>query len=100
MGFRKLSQDGPTAPQQPFSRGRCSGRKSFAPLEEPGEFGAGDVTSLPQCRGDAAACASTEGRARAFIKTFDSAGSSARCPHAGRARELPLEMGEHRETEA
>ena len=53
-----------------------------------------------QCRGDAAACASAEGRARAFIKTFDSAGSSAHCPHAGRARELPLEMGEHRETEA
>lgn len=37
--------------KRPFSRGRCSAKKSFAPLEGPGKFGAGDVTSLRSAEG-------------------------------------------------
>lgn len=55
--------------------GRVWGRRCDLPLQR---------------RGDAGACTLAEGCARAFIEIFDSAGSSACCPHAGRARELLL----------
>lgn len=80
-------------PQPGWTNGPLPGvdaQRGQALLQWRGQESSGQEKGPPSAaRGGTTACAPAEGRASAVIQTFDATGSSAHCPHAGRAREPP-----------